>query len=464
MVRVCKPSCLQWKALALAAVCLWLSVVPTSAQLFDLRNDNQKKAIIFIHGIVGSAKDNGKILSTFTNEQHKAYWPDLMKDDEFFNGIDLFTYQYELGQDIQSLADQIVSNVFNSDQLKSKDELFVVAHSMGGLVVRRAIVATNLDPKRIKALYLFGVPMDGSAWANLVSMFADDTGLRQLRFPSRSDNDRDEFLHALRVDWINKAISIPTYCAYETKGYKGTKLIVPLSSVEPLCNSALFPIQADHLGMVKPSSRKDDDIGGESYRVLRDWFRRTVPEWKPTNKTLEQTAEALVANCTAGRQYTATIHNDLAQLMRSEGGLKTRVSQPLPPDWGSSDRPLLWRYAAPRILIVHFSCFHQGDRSDAAYRERTNDFLALLESLENTTVKILVYSSAFKNKSFARSFVKPSQLAKAYKDRLALFTVDGAEADIAKSAEFAKCAEEFGKGTPGICPTLGAIQSNSVSQ
>jgi len=435
--------------------------VPASAQLIEIRNEDQKKAMIFVHGIVGSAKDEGESLSTFTNEQTKAYWPNLIKSDEFFNSIDLYAYQYTLGQDIQSLSDQIVSAVFNSTALKNKNELYVVAHSMGGLIVRRAVLSTNIDHKRIKALFLFGVPMDGSSWANLISVFADDKGLRQLRFPPRSDNDRDEFLHALRVDWINKAISIPTYCAYETKVYKRTKLIVPLSSVEPLCNSALFPIQADHLQMVKPSSRDDKDLGAEPYRVLRDWFKRTEPDWNSASKTLEATTEVVVANCTAGRKYTKTIHEDLAQLIRSEG-LSARVSQPLPPDWRSSDRPLLWRYAPPRILIVHFSCFHQGDRSNAAYIERTNDFLALLESLKETTdTKVLVYSSAFRDEEFVRWFVKPDLLAKAFKDRLALFKVNGDEAEIAKSREFVKCAAEFIKGNPSAaCPALGAIHGN----
>jgi pimeloyl-ACP methyl ester carboxylesterase len=342
-ITCCKRASHRRGLLAATALLLGLllSIDPALAQLIPVRNDGQTKAIIFVHGIGGSGRDVGNSLSTWTNA-NGAYWPQLVADDPYFKGIDIFSYRYLLGQDIQGLADQISTAVFNSQTLSGKDDLYIVGHSMGGLIVRRAILSTNLKREKIKALFLFGVPMDGSSWANWANYFADDRALNQLRSPPRGYRDRDDFLGAMRADWINARISIASYCAYETVPIAAGKVIVQSSSVEPLCNSAIVPVEGDHQQIVKPSSIADTDLNAEPHRVLREWFKRAEPDWLPDNKSLEQTTDVVVANCTAGRRYTRDIHRNLADLV-SSNGLKARVSQPLPSKWAATDRSRIWR-------------------------------------------------------------------------------------------------------------------------
>lgn len=447
-------------ALLIALLVIYaLSALSAHAELIVVRDEKQKKAIVFIHGIAGSGQDVGNTFSTWTNA-NGAYWPRLVADDPFFKGIDIFSYRYLMGQDIQSLADQISLSVFNSQTLAGVDDLYVVGHSMGGLVVRRAVLSTKMPREKIKAFFFFAVPMDGSSWANWISYIADDSALRQLRTPPRGYADRDAFLRALRMDWINAGINIPTYCAYETAPFAGNEVIVPLNSVEPLCNAALFPLNGDHKQIVKPSSIVDTDLNAEPHRLLRDWFGRLEPDWLPGNKSLEQSTDVVVANCSAGRQYTPQIHHELTTLLGS-AGLKPRVSQPLPKKWSVTDRSRIWRYEPPRMLVVHFSCFHPGGRGDAPNIQRTNQFKLLLESLRDTRVKVLVYSEAFhRDAEFAKTFVQPSDLAMAFKDRLAIFAVENDETRIATNLQFAECARDFlNNGYSDLCRTLGQRRS-----
>ena len=49
---------------------------------------NQKKLVIFVHGVLGDSK------STWTNPSNGAYWPNLVADDPDFQNYDVYAYGY----------------------------------------------------------------------------------------------------------------------------------------------------------------------------------------------------------------------------------------------------------------------------------------------------------------------------------------------------------------------------------
>lgn len=51
-------------------------------------NQDNTGAIVFVHGVLGDS------VSTWTNAETKAYWPDLLTNDPMFDRYNIFVYQF----------------------------------------------------------------------------------------------------------------------------------------------------------------------------------------------------------------------------------------------------------------------------------------------------------------------------------------------------------------------------------
>ncbi|HYZ74927.1 MAG TPA: alpha/beta hydrolase [Chthoniobacterales bacterium] len=95
-----------------------------------------KVVIVFVHGFTGDC------VSTWTNPDTKAYWPDLIKDGPDFDGTDIYVWQYPsslfgTSPSIDELAEAMGNELHDVGLFKYRDIVFI-SHSMGGLVPVRS--------------------------------------------------------------------------------------------------------------------------------------------------------------------------------------------------------------------------------------------------------------------------------------------------------------------------------------
>ena len=99
----------------------FLERAPT--MFYALEEDSYKAPIIFVHGIGGSAREFETIVAQLDRQLYKPWF-----------------FYYPSGSDLDQMA-EIFYNIFLSGRAvpASKTPMFIVAHSMGGLVVREAL-------------------------------------------------------------------------------------------------------------------------------------------------------------------------------------------------------------------------------------------------------------------------------------------------------------------------------------
>jgi tetratricopeptide (TPR) repeat protein len=213
--------------------------------VIPFRTDGPKaNLLVLVHGFSGNAKD------TFTG------LPELLMKDSAFNGWHIYSVGYStdimpsIGLGIWSAIPDIgkVSQYFNTTlefEFKEYQRIAIVAHSMGGLVVQKAILEMKKEElDRIQYLILIGTPSNGLRKAALAKWWN-----RQLRDMS----DDGDFIKALRTGWT---IKFPINYPFQFKAVAGMNdEFVPVkSSLEPFDKSYQEVIAGNHLSIAKPDS------------------------------------------------------------------------------------------------------------------------------------------------------------------------------------------------------------------
>jgi pimeloyl-ACP methyl ester carboxylesterase len=154
--------------------------------------------IVFVHGILSSGEDAWGSPS----------WPDLLAAEPEFNSVGIFVFTYETGlgsrtYGIADVADNLREHLRLSNLLNSRKIVFV-CHSMGGIVVRRFLVANQralIASKPNIGLFLVASPSLGSRDANMLSLLSfalQHTQAAALRF-SQANTSLDELHRDFRT-------------------------------------------------------------------------------------------------------------------------------------------------------------------------------------------------------------------------------------------------------------------------
>ena len=209
-----------------------------------------ERAVVFLHGFSGDRDDTWDRLPGLLGT-HLADWniytlgyattfrPDLV-------GV------WSADPDLPILATMLMTQA-SIDPLKRYGSLALVAHSMGGLVVQRALVDDYALADRTKAVVLFGTPSAGLRKASWLKFWK-----RQLQnMASGSD-----FITALRQEWDQRFGPVPDFELLVVAGAQD-QFVPPTSSLEPFPRQCHRVVLGDHLGMVRP-----DDANSSSVRLL----------------------------------------------------------------------------------------------------------------------------------------------------------------------------------------------------
>jgi len=225
------------------------------------KTPNSNNVILFVHGFSGEAE------TTFGNTAR------YLSQEAKMNGWDMFSVGYSSNAmpsigtgiwaaipDITKLSQFLITTI--RSEFKKYDRIGIVAHSMGGLVVQKAIV--ELEPlykDKIQYLLLFGTPSNGLVKAGLVKFWN-----KQLRDMSSGG----VFITELRAQW-NKMFANGYPFLFKTVAGTDDEFVPVLSSQQPFDKKYWEVVSGNHLTIVKP-----ENINHAGYQLILASFTKVA--------------------------------------------------------------------------------------------------------------------------------------------------------------------------------------------
>ena len=261
--------------------------------------DRTDSAIIFIHGVAGDP------IGTFTHKDSGTTWFQLIREDgrplggdRTGSSFDIYSLDYtdafESDIGIDEIAKQIRDRSDFKRLFRDYNHLWFVAHSMGGIVLKRALVQMRTAQEnrlldRIRGVSLLSVPSLGAAVADvfrrgckrakwLVEIVARIVAQPGAGCSSMRDLGLVElgnvFLRQLENDWrelfsarTKSAYPFVVACAYESQAQAGGLSVVSQLYSTTACTGTALAVNATHTGVVKPKDQGAD---------VHDWLMRNI--------------------------------------------------------------------------------------------------------------------------------------------------------------------------------------------
>jgi pimeloyl-ACP methyl ester carboxylesterase len=254
----------------------------TSVACVRKSSADSKAAIVFVHGFTGSGATTWMgLLPRIEAQANLKSWD-----------IYTVTYATSLSLDIselwaadanlKTLSQRLTTDLAQTD-LAPYDALVLIAHSMGGLVVQKALVDSPSLVRRTRCVILLGTPSNGlkksSGPASLLK--------RQLRDMAWGGS----FITALRADWKAKFGDRPPFSFLAVAGERD-QFVPPDSSLTPFPQEQQAVVPGNHVSMLSPAENDDNlvrlisrricdeqagDIGDSALRMIeRGEFQRLI--------------------------------------------------------------------------------------------------------------------------------------------------------------------------------------------
>ena len=209
-----------------------------------------RRAVVFLHGFSGDRDDTwnrlpgllGTVVADwdiYTLGYATTFHPDFL-------GV------WSADPDLPILATMLKTQA-SIDPLRRYRSLAVVAHSMGGLVVQRALVDDPELADRTEKVVLFGTPSDGIRKASWLVFWK-----RQFRNMANGS----EFIKDLRQDWAARFEPDPGFDLWVVAGEQD-QFVPPESSLGPFPRQFRYVVPGHHLSMVRAA-----DTDSPSVRLL----------------------------------------------------------------------------------------------------------------------------------------------------------------------------------------------------
>ena len=215
---------------------------------FAIRDQRKDRAIVLIHGFSGESHSTFGMMPAFLAGTPELYgwdihcfgYPTALRPD--------LTGVWAADPDLSTLAGYL-STALQSLTFQRYGKVALVGHSMGGLIVQRALLdGTLLD--RITHTILFGTPSNGLAKAGLGKLFK-----RQVR----DMHPASPFITQLRADWAARIGTPPPFVFRAVAGIRD-EFVPRASSVDIFPSAQRAFIVGNHLEIVKPQSRASDSM------------------------------------------------------------------------------------------------------------------------------------------------------------------------------------------------------------
>src|SRR6516225_7360485 len=198
-----------------------------------VRQQGQDRAVVFVHGFTGSRDDTWDrfpaLLGTSTTEWDiftVGYATTLLPD---VVGV------WSADPDLPILS-TMLSTQLDITPFSRYRALALIAHSMGGLVVQKALVDNPQIAARVRHLILFGTPSGGLRKTKWLSFWK-----RQLKNMARGSS----FINTLRADWERLYGAKPPFEVLVVAG-ASDQFVPPGSSRDPFDRRGHRVVVGDH--------------------------------------------------------------------------------------------------------------------------------------------------------------------------------------------------------------------------
>ena len=330
-------------------LCLFFAIILLSScgqksytipRTVKINNTFKKKAIVFIHGLTGSASD------TWKNQNSKRTFFEILKENYLIDkAYDIYPINYpsSLFNDnlsIEELGDWFAYELKNENIVGSNgyNEIIFIAHSLGNLVLRSALNTnqTFFHKNNIRLIISLASPSQGAKIANLIKILPwNSNSLSDL-----STSDNNLFLSNLNETWDKRKGDTIIACAYETYSMPGVGLIVSKNSATRVCTKKPYPALKNHSEIAKPLNEDDriaiwvtneilniKDLKNTNYIEFKNAYRNENDnEYTPSSKELGLLIECIkemdynqalefITSYNLNKNFTMTC-KDLTTLMR----------------------------------------------------------------------------------------------------------------------------------------------------
>lgn len=210
--------------------------------LVTKRNAGSHAAVVFVHGFHGEAVETW---ASF----HKQFLIDYRLND-----WDIYSVGYATNlsvdlpiwtsdPDISSCAKGLVTKL-GLAPLERYKAITLVAHSMGGLVVQKAILDSADLRERLSHVMLYGTPSAGVSKAALGS---------RIKRQAREMREGSAFIAKIREEWQGTIGTQPSFTFISIAG-EDDAFIPASSSLDPFPSSQQAVVPGNHLEIVRPDS------------------------------------------------------------------------------------------------------------------------------------------------------------------------------------------------------------------
>ncbi|KAH9203559.1 Alpha/Beta hydrolase protein, partial [Leptodontidium sp. 2 PMI_412] len=237
-------------------------------------------SIVAVHGLGGDA------VNTWTHPKSKAFWlkdflPLQIPDER------IMTFGYNanaaFGQSTAELIDHAKSLltslvVKREEREEVQRPLIFIAHSLGGIVVKQALLQARLEPRcqAIKeatlGLIFLGTPHRGSDKATYGKVLANVAQFMSHRPQPRlltALQTNSDVLLRLTSDFRFQLSDYQVYSFFELRPMKGSRIVEKHSALLETNHEEQIPVDADHSTMCKFETEADDTFEKVYKRVKR---------------------------------------------------------------------------------------------------------------------------------------------------------------------------------------------------
>lgn len=212
-----------------------------------IRNEKKDRAVIFLHGFTGSRDDTWDrfpgLLGTaignwdiFTVGYATTMLPDVV-------GI------WSADPDLPILSTMLCTQL-QLPPFQDYKALALIGHSMGGLILQKALVQDPQLAQRVKHVFLFGTPSGGLGKAGWLRFWK-----RQLKNMSAGSS----FITDLRAKWKGLYGAQSPFKLLVVAG-ASDQFVPPTSSLEPFDAQWQRVVLGDHLSIVKPNDSSSPSV------------------------------------------------------------------------------------------------------------------------------------------------------------------------------------------------------------
>lgn len=247
------------------------------------RSEEGMDTIVFVHGILGDSLDTW------------GEFPNLLHSDPELPMLDILCWGYKSGwvpcqyKDIESESQGLVTDLL--DQVQEDKPVYLVAHSMGGLVTLKGVTSLSEEHQdtaalldSIKMITLYATPLKGSAVANLVSWVVHSNPLTfAMKFvlpgPHLSALRKGKFVNDLLKEVNDKLDRVDIYenapnnkLTIQACVAKRDRLVSKRSGIGPFQSSPQWRyLEGDHSSCKLPTTYTH-----QAYKVLKNNLAKKI--------------------------------------------------------------------------------------------------------------------------------------------------------------------------------------------